>query len=75
MMDLIMKKVFVSLTCGFLVTAMSGCSIPTYQKEISSQYDADGKLIGTTVTETIRQPSPHSSSMKVKITQEDLEIE
>ena len=69
-----MKKKFGLVIAGVVFSAsIIGCSIPTYQKSIISEYDSNGKLIGTTITESIVQPSPHSSPMKVKITQEELE--
>lgn len=68
-----MKKVFKILMCGIALVTISACSIPTYQKSITSEYNANGELMGTTITETISQPSPNSSPMKVKITQGDLE--
>lgn len=72
-MELKMKKVFMILTSGIALATLSACSIPTYQKTISTEYNAKGELIGKTVTETITQPSPQSSPMKVKITQDELE--
>ena len=69
-----MKNKFVLLIVGVVLSAsVIGCSIPTYQKSIITEYDSNGKLIGTTITESIVQSSPQSSPMKVKITQAELE--
>jgi hypothetical protein len=68
-----MKKVLNILVCGAALTVLTACSIPTYQKTISSEYNAKGELVGKTVTETITQPSPVSAPMKVKITEGELE--
>ena len=57
---------------GILVVVMlvAGCTTPLYTKTVIKQYDADGTLTGTTVSESISQHDSTGSFMKVNITQQ-----
>lgn len=48
----------------------SGCTTPLYTKTVIKKYDANDKLTGTTVSESISQHDSTGSFMKVNITQQ-----
>ena len=63
---------------GLLLTLMvTGCSShPTYYKEITTKYDANGKQVGTEVKEGISQKSRSTHSLIVNLSdKKQLEIE
>ncbi|HED40373.1 MAG TPA: hypothetical protein ENJ13_08090 [Chromatiales bacterium] len=64
------RKVYLLFAVLLFSTVIVGCSVPTYYKEITTKYDADGKVIGTEVKEGISQPSPHSAPLKVNTTKQ-----
>jgi len=62
---------------GMLFIAMiTGCSKPTYVKEITTNYDANGNVTGSQVRESISQKSGSSHSLVVDLdNRKRLEIE
>ena len=68
-----MQRVKGSLVKALGIAALTGifaagCTVPTYHKMIITKYDAQGKMIGKEVRESITQPSPNTAPMKVNIT-------
>jgi hypothetical protein len=49
---------------------VSSCTTPVYTKTVTTHYDAGGKLLSTTVSESISQHDSTASLMKVNITQQ-----
>ena len=64
-------KIYPILAGILLTAAISGCSVPTYYKEVTTKYDASGNTIGTEIKEGITQPDTSSSLMKVNITKQN----
>ena len=63
----LIKRMYMS-TAGLLIVMMiSGCSRPEYYKEITTTYDADGKIVGTEIKEGISQQSGSSHSLNVNL--------
>ena len=65
-----MRKILSLLGILTVVMFASGCTTPLYTKTVIKQYDADGTLTGTTVSESISQHDSTGSFMKVNITQQ-----
>jgi hypothetical protein len=65
------QKVLFLLGILTVVMLASGCTTPLYTKTVIHQYDANGKLTGTTVSESISQHDSTGSFMKVNITQQE----
>ena len=48
--------VLVSLLVGSFVILSTGCTVPTYGRTVAHHYDANGRLTGTVITESVSQP-------------------
>jgi hypothetical protein len=59
-----MKKL---LFLAVILTFLCSCTIPIYKKEVTRNYDADGKLISVAVKESIEQRNPHSRPLKSEL--------
>ena len=67
-MNAIKRLTVLSFVVLFIGAAVGGCTTPRYTKMIIEKYDAEGKLIGTEIRQSIAQTDPSASPMKVKIT-------
>jgi hypothetical protein len=57
------KQLLAVLTVICLVLVCEGCTRPHYSRSIVRSYGPDGTLLGTVVTEDVRQMDPTSRSL------------
>ena len=58
-----MKKAVICLSMVSLAMLFIGCVPITYRKTVTTHLDANGKVIDTTITETITEP--HSEPARI----------
>lgn len=69
-------KFYLMLSGILVIAAVTGCSRPTYVKEITMYYDAEGNVTGSQVKESVSQVSGSSHSLVVNLeNRKRLEIE
>ena len=61
-----MKKLMVCVCAITLSTFFMGCVPITYQKSVTTHFDAAGRVTGTDVTETIAEP--HQETPRIQQT-------
>ncbi len=52
------------MTIVALLTSISGCTYPSYSRNVTYSYDADGNLLGTTVNVSVLQRDPESYPLR-----------
>jgi hypothetical protein len=60
---MIKKSLPAVLTFGVLIAICTGCTHPRYTRSVVRNYNAKGKLVGTSVVETVQQMDPYNKSL------------